>query len=294
MYKKWFSIIESRVEKIFKQTPGAQLHLLYESEWRSILWIEIIRSLYTEHQKNRVWWRPYDTGEFLNLFNYLVNHGLPVEIPLLSKPYYFLRKIKEMSLFGINIVKVDDPPLTSASSIVLEFDQIIKDVAFVVKNSPFFLLIDELDKDVEWNRNSRASILGLIEAAESIIRDFSTVSKNKHGLLIRIAIRNDMLVAATHGFVNTQILNTKEIDPAWEQEDLEELVAQQIRDFWNIPLGSISRKKILAEILPSEFIKDSQPFGYLCTLSHNNPRSLYTFIKSALEKQYLRQIEVKK
>jgi len=283
-YKKWFSIIENRVEKAFKETPGAQLHLLYEAEWRSTLWIEIINSLYDEHLKEREWWRPYDTEEFLDLFNYLVDHRLPLEIPLLSKPYYFLRRIKELSLFGVSIVKVDEPPTVSDSSDVLEFDQIIKDIAVIVKDNPFFLLIDELDKDVEWNLNSRASILGLIEAAESIIRDFSTVSKSKHGLLIRVAIRNDMLVAATHGFVNTQILNTKEIDPAWEQDELEELVAQQIRDHWKLPSGGISRRKLLAEILPTDFIKDTQPFTYLSILSHNNPRSLYTLIKSALEK----------
>lgn len=281
-YKNWFSKIENRVEIEFKANPESQLHLLYESEWRTVLWVEIVKSLYEEYRRKRKWWQSFDTSAYLDLFNYLVDNNLPVEIPFVSKFYYSLRRVREVSVGGSG-GKID-PSQPSESFNALAFNKIIGAIAQIVADNPFFLLIDEMDKVDRWNPNTRASLLGLIEAAESIIRDFSVKSESKHGLLIRIAIRSDMLTAATDGFVNTQILNKISIDPTWKQDELEELVAQQIRDHWKLPSGAVSRRKILSEVLPPYVIKDNQPFRYLSTLSHNNPRSLYTLIKSALEK----------
>lgn len=281
-YRDWFAKIGNNVEITFKANPTSDLPSLYVSEWRSVLWIEIIKSLYEEYRGKRNWWRPFDTGAYLDLFNYLVDNNLPAEIPLVSRFYYSLRRVREINIGGGG-GKID-PSQPSDSYNTLAFNKVVGAIAKIVADRPFFLLIDEMDKVENWNQNTRASLLGLIQATDSIIQSFSMKGEKKHGLLIRIAVRGDMLTAATDESVLNQTINKVSIDPTWKQNELEELVAQQLRDHWKLPSNAVSRGKILSEVFPPYLIKDSKPFGYLGILSHNNPRSLYTLIKSALEK----------
>lgn len=82
-------------------------------------------------------------------------------------------------------------------------------VASLLEESPIFLIVDEIDHIPEFNKDAKLSILGLIEALNLVIRDINLSQAKNHGLLVRVAIRKDMLEVVTKNYGSAQILTAR-------------------------------------------------------------------------------------
>jgi hypothetical protein len=280
-FKEKFQKIESGAKKVLEEKPSSQPYLTYEIEWKNELWNEIVLHLYNNYLKERGI-IPIDKDEYLNLFNFIRERHLPIDLPITSKAFLALRKIRKVVFPGGSGGEIDPTSnldYTGANGI----DLVKEDVAKILIEKPLFLMIDEIDKIDIWDADVHYCIKGLIEAIDSVHREVHSYDTEKFNLLLRIAIRGDMLHAASD-YVDEVKINSIGIDKAWTEANLEELAAQQIRQHWNLNSREISREKLLTEIFPPYLFTDNQrPFKYFHLLSGGNPRFLFAFLKSGLD-----------
>ncbi len=288
-FEKFHSVIQERVrQSLPAQASNSELHHTnYRQEWEVVLWIQIVRHLYFKYRQKKTF-HLLDEGKYLLLFDFLDKNKLPVPLNITSKVVRFPQRLKTVEIKDVKI-EIAEEKYSPKSSSVYHLDSIKEAVASLLEESPIFLIVDEIDHIPELNKDAKLSILGLIEALNSVIRDINLSQAKNHGLLVRVAIRKDMLEVVTKNYGSAQILRREEIDPSWSNEQMEELVVRRVRDYWKLPSTAISRQKILAEIFPVRLKTNEKPFEYFSWLSRENPRSLFLLINLVLQKSVNRQ-----
>lgn len=282
-FKEKFKKIESKAKKSLSENPSAQPYLTYEIEWKNELWDEIVLHLYNDHLKKRGP-IPVDKDEYLMLHYFIRGRNLPITLPFTSQIVDVIKKIRKVILPGGAGGEVD--PLSGLDYAGSNGINLVKEhVAKILMEKPLFLMIDEIDKIDGWNSDVRFCLLGLIEAIDSVHREVYPYNSERYDLLIRIAIRGDMLFAACDEYVDEVKLNKIDIDNAWAETDLEELVAQQIRKHWGLHSGEVSRGKLLIEVFPPYLLLkwDKYMYTYFHLLSGGNPRFLFALLKMAMD-----------
>lgn len=282
-FEKFLPVIQERVfqSQIAQKTNATQPYMNYRREWETMIWIQIVRHLYFKHRQSKLF-HLLDEGEYLLLFEFLDKNKLPVPLNLTSKIVRFPQRLKTVEIKDVKIELAEEKYTPKASNIY-NLESVKDAVAKLLEKKPIYLIVDEIDHVPELNEETMASILGLIEALSSVVRDINLSLEKNHGLLVRVAIRKDMLEAVTRNYVSAQILRREEIDPSWNNEQMEELVARRIREYWRLSPNAVSRQKLLTEILPLKLKNGEKPFEYFSWLSRENPRSLFLFLNLTLQ-----------
>jgi len=279
-FKEKFQKIEGKAKKSLVEKPSVQPYLTYEIEWKNELWNEIVLHLYNKHVKERGL-MPIDQGVYSIFYDFIRGRHLSIKLPLPIKVFDVVSRIRKVIFPGGSGGEIGPSDLDYSGSNGI--DLVKEDVAKVLIEKPLFLMVDEIDKIDSWNPEVHACIKGLIEAIDSVHREIYPHNQEKYDLLMRIAIRGDMLQAATDQYVDEVKVNGIPIDN-WSAPDLEELTAQQLRQHWNIRAYEVSRRKLLTEIFPPMLLKsDKEPYAYFHLLSGGNPRFLFSMLKKSME-----------
>jgi hypothetical protein len=286
-FKLFYFAIKEKVEKKYPDDPLNYLH--YQDEWTIELWAQVIRKLYNVHKDSRL--VPIDFFMYKKLFSFAEKHDLLDEPPWTQEVLDTLG-IAKFSFEGkdgkliINASQPSKNELDSPAQITI-LDTIVK----LLQKHPVFLIVDEVDAVGTWDPSVKNSLLGLFLASQTLIRTVTQYHKSQKGALkIRIAMRDEMLKAATEDYVDSEKLPNQSIHFAWSENTLEDLITRPIRAAWDIPDIPLPKEKIFYSVFPSSINQDNKnTLKQLCAWSKNNPRALVGLIRKSLDKSINRQ-----
>jgi len=288
-FRDFYEVIIQRVKDRHPDDPNATINsLFFDDEWTIELWGQVTKQLYKKHLATRL--VPVDFSDYETLFSFAEKHGMLENTPWTQKVLDAIRII-DFSYETKDKKFIFKPAQPLVTTVISPNQITITDVlSRLLQKTPIIVIVDEIDEIGSWNDVTKASLVGLFLASKRLIR---IINQNpfakRQGLRIRVAIREDMLRAATNKYVGAEKLPDKGVSFSWTSDTLLEMLVRPLRALWAIEPNEITTHKLFVDFFPSSLDGYEQTIEKICSLSHNNPRALVQLVKTTLEDSINRQ-----